>query len=131
MNRKMKIFRFFCVLTPPVQACLQTGGANTKKGCAAGTPVHFCKGPLAKREGMCSPLGRVQSRFYGFPIQDFRKFSAHGMWAGVVLVDAVFANGIILKRVERSALVTIVLSAYSLRRTFRGNPYIIILNIAL
>ena len=56
MNRKMKIFRFFCVLTPPVQACLQTGGANTKKRCAAGTPVHLCKGPLAKREGMAEPV---------------------------------------------------------------------------
>ena len=61
MNRKMKIFRFFCVLTPPVQACLQTGGANTKKGVQQAHRFIYARAPLAKREGMCSPLGRTQS----------------------------------------------------------------------
>ena len=56
MNRKMKIFRFFCVLTPSVQACLQTGGANTKKRCAAGTPVHLCKGPSGEEGGNVQPV---------------------------------------------------------------------------
>ena len=52
MNRKMKIFRFFCVCTRPVQACLQTGGTNTKKGVLHAHRFISARAPPARREGM-------------------------------------------------------------------------------
>ena len=50
MNRKMKIFRFFCFV-PAVASLLANRRDKHKKRCAASTPVHFCKGPSGKERG--------------------------------------------------------------------------------
>ena len=73
-NRKMKIFRFFCVHDERCKlACISEEG-HTKKRCAPSTPVHFCKGPSGEEGGNAQParastIPRLGREFQAAPQQ--------------------------------------------------------------